>query len=186
MPELKRKVTLKRKTGATGKSPPPLKKSNKKWQLWSLFAIVAVGVVVFVLIKYSSPNDASNNGKTQTEQTAVSEQSSSTESATKGTTPKEESATTESSESGSNEQAATPASPEAKPAESKPAESKPAAPAQSAQAKDATLSGTLEEKAKRVIRGDFGNGAERKRQLGNAYAEIQRKVNEMYRNGEVY
>lgn len=45
--------------------------------------------------------------------------------------------------------------------------------------------GTLEEKAKRVIRGDFGNGTERKQALGSEYNVIQRKVNEMYRNGEV-
>jgi cytoskeletal protein RodZ len=183
MTELKRKVTLKHKVG---ESPPP-KKSNKKWWTWSLFAIVAVGIVVFVLIKYSTSNDASNNDKAQTGQAVVSGQSSSADSATEGTTPTGDSATTETetSESGSNEQAATPAETPAS-SEAKPAESKPAAPAQSVQPKNAALSGTLEEKAKKVIRGNFGNGAERKRQLGNEYAEIQRKVNEMYRNGEVY
>lgn len=45
--------------------------------------------------------------------------------------------------------------------------------------------GTLEQKAKQVIRGNFGNGAERKRALGTEYNAIQSKVNEMYRNGEV-
>ena len=45
--------------------------------------------------------------------------------------------------------------------------------------------GTLEQKAKEVIRGDYGNGAERKRALGSEYDEIQGKVNEMYRKGEV-
>lgn len=48
------------------------------------------------------------------------------------------------------------------------------------------LYGTLEEKAKRVIRGDFGNGQVRKDRLGADYAEIQGKVNEMYRNGDLY
>lgn len=48
------------------------------------------------------------------------------------------------------------------------------------------ISGTLEEKAKRVIRGDFGNGQVRKDRLGDEYAEIQSKVNEMYRNGDLY
>lgn len=46
-----------------------------------------------------------------------------------------------------------------------------------------SISGTLEEKAKRAIRGDFGNGQIRKDRLGDEYAEIQNKVNEMYRNG---
>lgn len=50
---------------------------------------------------------------------------------------------------------------------------------------NAPLSGTLEEKAKRVIRGDFGNGQVRKDRLGADYAEIQGKVNEMYRNGKL-
>ena len=41
------------------------------------------------------------------------------------------------------------------------------------------LDGSIEEKAKRVIRGDFGNGAERRRALGSEYAEIQLRVNEL-------
>lgn len=45
--------------------------------------------------------------------------------------------------------------------------------------------GTLEQKAKQVIRGNFGNGADRKRALGSEYNAIQGKVNDMYRNGEV-
>lgn len=47
------------------------------------------------------------------------------------------------------------------------------------------VSGSLEQKAKNVIRGDYGNGEERKQKLGNQYEEIQAKVNEMYRNGLV-
>lgn len=47
------------------------------------------------------------------------------------------------------------------------------------------MSNNVEENARRVIRGDFGNGQERKDKLGSAYAEIQSKVNEMYRQGLV-
>lgn len=46
-------------------------------------------------------------------------------------------------------------------------------------------SGTLEQEAKSVIRGIYGNGDDRKRALGRRYDVIQSKVNEMYRNGEV-
>jgi len=46
-------------------------------------------------------------------------------------------------------------------------------------------SGTIEEEAINVIRGKYGNGDVRKRNLGGRYAEIQSKVNEMYRNGLV-
>lgn len=44
----------------------------------------------------------------------------------------------------------------------------------------ATLSITLEEKAKEVIRGDYGNGEVRKQKLGNQYWDVQKKVNEIY------
>ena len=56
-----------------------------------------------------------------------------------------------------------------------------------AQSKDISVPvGTLEEKAKLVIRGDFGNGEERKGKLGSEYSAIQGKVNEMYAKGLVY
>lgn len=48
-----------------------------------------------------------------------------------------------------------------------------------------SISSNLEERALRVIRGDFGNGQERKDKLGTAYSEIQSMVNEMYRKGLV-
>lgn len=48
------------------------------------------------------------------------------------------------------------------------------------------ISSSLEQKAKHVIRGDFGNGQVRKDKLGDEYAEIQSKVNEMYRKGDIY
>lgn len=49
-----------------------------------------------------------------------------------------------------------------------------------------SLSSDAQENAQRVIRGEFGNGQERKDRLGSSYAEIQNKVNEMYRNGLVH
>ena len=42
--------------------------------------------------------------------------------------------------------------------------------------------GSIEEKAMQVIRGNFGNGIDRKNALGNEYAVIQAKVNELLRN----
>ncbi|MBR1792531.1 MAG: hypothetical protein IJ764_02710 [Bacteroidales bacterium] len=45
------------------------------------------------------------------------------------------------------------------------------------------LSSSLDENALRVVRGDFGNGQERKDALGSRYDEIQTRVNEMYREG---
>lgn len=48
------------------------------------------------------------------------------------------------------------------------------------------LNGSLEQKAKHVIRGDFGNGQERKDKLGSEYETIQSKVNELYRKGDLF
>lgn len=44
----------------------------------------------------------------------------------------------------------------------------------------------VEENARRVIRGDFGNGQTRKDKLGSSYSEIQGRVNEMYRQRLVH
>lgn len=50
---------------------------------------------------------------------------------------------------------------------------------------ESVVSGSVEEKARQVIRGDYGNGNVRKQKLGEEYSEIQSAVNEMYRKGLV-
>ena len=49
-----------------------------------------------------------------------------------------------------------------------------------------TRSGDVTVDAKKAIRGDFGNGAERRRQLGDDYEQVQALVNKMYREGKLY
>lgn len=71
----------------------------------------------------------------------------------------------------------------AKTAQSKPAATQTTKPFS---ATSAPISGDVEENARRVIRGDFGNGQERRDKLGSSYSEIQGKVNEMYRQGLVH
>lgn len=71
----------------------------------------------------------------------------------------------------------------AEPAQAKPAATQTTKPSSST---SAPVSGDVEENARRVIRGDFGNGQERKDKLGSSYSEIQGKVNEMYRQGLVH
>ena len=71
----------------------------------------------------------------------------------------------------------------AKTAQSKPAATQTTKPFS---VTSAPVSGDVEENARRVIRGDFGNGQERKDKLGSSYSEIQGKVNEMYRQGLVH
>lgn len=71
----------------------------------------------------------------------------------------------------------------AEPAQSKPAATQNTKPSSST---SVPVSGDVEENARRVIRGDFGNGQERRDKLGSSYSEIQGKVNEMYRQGLVH
>lgn len=47
------------------------------------------------------------------------------------------------------------------------------------------VSGDVKKEALSVIRGKYGNNPERRRLLKERYQEIQNKVNEMYRNGQV-
>lgn len=71
----------------------------------------------------------------------------------------------------------------AKPVQSKPAATQTTKPFS---VTSAPVSSDVEENARRVIRGDFGNGQERRDKLGSSYSEIQGKVNEMYRQGLVH
>lgn len=71
----------------------------------------------------------------------------------------------------------------AKPVQSKPAATQTTKPFS---VTSAPVSGDVVENARRVIRGDFGNGQERRNKLGSSYSEIQGKVNEMYRQGLVH
>lgn len=73
----------------------------------------------------------------------------------------------------------TPAAQPTKPSLSKQATASP-------QGATATINGDVEENARRVIRGEFGNGQTRKDKLGTSYSEIQGRVNEMYRQGLVH
>ena len=41
----------------------------------------------------------------------------------------------------------------------------------------------IEQKALDVIRGKYGNGNERKEKLGSDYSAVQKKVNELYKQG---
>ena len=63
-------------------------------------------------------------------------------------------------------------------------DSKPIQPTKDAQKPSAPVE-EVKAAAISVIRGNYGNNPERRRKLGDRYQEIQSKVNEMYRNGEV-
>ena len=46
-----------------------------------------------------------------------------------------------------------------------------------------TIVSDIEQKALDVIRGKYGNGDERKEKLGSDYTAVQKKVNELYKQG---
>ena len=77
---------------------------------------------------------------------------------------------------------AAPAAPQAKPAAVASTGPVPAKPAGTAPGKPAGALKPLDEIAKLVIRGNYGNGEERKRRLtaeGYDYAQVQKRVNEL-------
>ncbi len=179
--ELKRKVTLKRKGGEEETAP----KKSKLWLWLLLLAVLAVVIVLF--LKNSSSNGDESTGIEQTvEQPAVTSTKE-----VQGT--EAEVTTVETDETQTSEETATSATveePITPQVETTPATTTPVAePAPQpvvSNTPTVTLSqGNIEEKAKQVIRGNFGNGADRKQQLGNEYDAIQQRVNEMYRASAV-
>lgn len=189
---LKRKVTLKRKSDTP--QLPQGKKPNKLIWLATIGVVIVGGI--FVLNQLYQSNDTSGGA----ENTIVTDDANATpvthenEVISKG-----EEKNITSADNGSSEKIEVSAETESvtntttsvennvtKPSADVPkdAESKDKAKGNSIPSQSSTVSvqGSIEEKAKGVIRGDFGNGLDRKRALGEEYAAIQANVNEIYRN----
>jgi hypothetical protein len=208
MVELKRKVTLKTKVSdVTTPSDQPIQsesqnsnlkkqENGKKWGL--LIVLVAVVVIAFLLFKPGKTDNDSfvvsqtvaetvENNTSETS-TQIAEQGTPEAKAnedvveTKGNPNNSENVTAENNKSKSDSDA------KASQSQEQPSATTSVKKTSSvAQSKDISVPvGTLEEKAKLVIRGDFGNGEERKVKLGSEYSAIQGKVNEMYAKGLVY
>lgn len=203
MVELKKKVTLKTKVAETATQnqqttqPPNPSGSGNGKKLGVLIVLAVIAVVAFFLLKPdNSGNDVSvsspatpetkaqnaDNAQMQEEQ-PVSESTPSEESTPVVEEDKSDNKANDnngnkpSTVSGQEEnaQTTTVVKTHTKEATSKTSQKEEAIPA-----------GTIEEKAMLVIRGDFGNGEERKMKLGTEYSAIQNKVNEMYAKGLVY
>lgn len=124
----------------------------------------------------ADPNTGDESATTQAEGTKPSETNDTPVVANRGEAPTN--AKADDKETGSSSTNEVPATPTAKPYSAK--------QATTPQATSAPMNGNVEENARKVIRGDFGNGQTRKDKLGSSYAEIQGKVNEMYRQGLVH
>ena len=208
MVTLKKKVTLKTKVAdVTTPSDQPIqseslnsnpknKGNGKKWGL--LIVLVAVVEIAFLLFKPGKTDNDSfvvsqtvaetvENNTSETS-TQIAEQGTPEAKAnedvveTKGNPNNSENVTAENNKSKSDSDA------KASQSQEQPSATTSVKKTSSvAQSKNISVPvGTLEEKAKLVIRGDFGNGEERKVKLGSEYSAIQGKVNEMYAKGLVY
>ena len=204
MVELKKKVTLKTKVAETATqnqqiTQQPNPSSNGKGKKLGVFMLIAViAVVAFFLLKpENSGNDVSVSSPATSEavaQNTDNAQKQEVEQPVSESTPNEESTPVVEEDKSNNEVSDNNGN---KPANVSEQEEKTQATTETrtqtkeiasktTQKEEAIPVGSIEEKAKLVIRGDFGNGEERKMKLGSEYSAIQNKVNEMYAKGLVY
>ena len=187
------KVTLKRKLPEApvvtepkptpAPTPQPEKKSNTGKVIGGLIAAAAIIAGIFFFIN----NKESEGGNDSTPTEVIAQN---TENQNEGNdAPATSTSSVNPAKANDNQVAERPAkrnpatiAEPAKPAQSKPAATQTTKPFS---VTSAPVSGDVEENARRVIRGDFGNGQERRDKLGSSYSEIQGKVNEMYRQGIV-
>lgn len=203
MVELKKKVTLKTKVAETATqnqqtTQQPNPSSNGKGKkLGVLIVIVVIAVVAFFLLKPdNSGNDVSVSSPATSEtvaQNADNDQIQEAEQPISESTSNEESTPVveedkSNKEAGDNNKPTTTSEQEGKTqTTSETTNQTKDVASETTQKKEAIPVGSsIEEKAKLVIRGDFGNGEERKMKLGPEYSAIQNKVNEMYAKGLVY
>ena len=203
MVELKKKVTLKTKVAETATQNqqttqlPNPSSNGKGKKLGVLIVIVVIAVVAFFLLKPdNSGNDVSVSSPATSEtvaQNADNDQIQEAEQPISESTSNEESTPVveedkSNKEAGDNNKPTTTSEQEGKTqTTSETTNQTKDVASETTQKKEAIPVGSsIEEKAKLVIRGDFGNGEERKMKLGSEYSAIQNKVNEMYAKGLVY
>lgn len=160
-------------------TPEPEVKKNNKW-LWIALAII----VIILLIWWLLPGNS-------TESEPIVEEETIEEVATPADHAEEVSDATEIpagenavEENANNDESSNPSEPAVNNPETTPA---PAAPQTtnnvSTNNASSAISNDVEAEAIKVIRGEYGIGQERKNMLGNRYEAIQRRVNELKREG---
>lgn len=204
MVELKKKVTLKTKVAETATqnqqtTQQPNPSSNGKGKkLGVLIVIVVIAVVAFFLLKPdNSGNDVSvsspatsetvaQNADNAQEQEVAQPVSESTSNEESTSVVEKDKSNNEVSDNNGNKPATVSEQEEKTQATTETRTQTKEVTSKTTQKEEAIPVGSIEEKAKLVIRGDFGNGEERKMKLGSEYSAIQNKVNEMYAKGLVY
>jgi len=202
---LKKKVTLRQKQSEATLSPIHTnpKPKPKKW-LWLIPAVVVIAGVVLAVANIGGkdktiqvaetiaptlsnvpsvvPDETVTAEESITDPSADKDNSSTAEAAANVAKPSSTSIAEKAPDSKANAAAtsSTPVVPADKPSAS---DDSPKNSAPNSTSSVASLSSSLDENALRVVRGEFGNGQERKNALGDRYTEIQSRVNEMYREG---
>ena len=172
MVELKRKVTLKHKVASADAVEVTSSGGSGKDNRWKWIAAVVALLLIGGAIYYFNQSDSTDNADIAM---VVSDSTS---------THKAEADSTEviSSDKVSEDNAETK---EANSDNSNQNQLSDATPTEVNKRTSDKKVGDVEEKARQVIRGDYGNGNVRKQKLGEEYSEIQSAVNEMYRKGLV-
>ncbi len=165
--------------------------SSKKW-IGILVAVAVVAIVVWLLSGLGSGTDDTSQPSEPTMSTDMT--TTEDEQATEITDAEAPESTESMEESGGNEGAPVDTESE-EPTQSQPqtstqSQSQDVTPErQAAQSNPATpqttvslATGTAQEVAGDVLKGAYGNGAERRAALGDRYEEVQREVNRWYRN----
>jgi hypothetical protein len=204
MVELKKKVTLKTKVAETATqnqqtTPQPNPSNNGTGKKFGVLIVVAIiAVVAFFLLKPdNSGNDVSvsspatsetvaQNADNAQEQEVAQPVSESTSNEESTSVVEEDKSNNEVSDNNGNKPATVSEQEEKTQATTETRTQTKEVTSITTQKEEAIPVGSIEEKAKLVIRGDFGNGEERKMKLGSEYSAIQNKVNEMYAKGLVY
>ncbi len=161
----------------TGNEPKATDRKTKPW-LWIAVAaiVVTAGVIGFMQMNPSSGNEDGGDSVTATVDTKTTEK---TDTASASTSEDAVSGADTSVEVMDNV-----AVPESTKENDATAQSQNAVSV-TMPAPQSQSTGSVEDEARQVIRGIYGNGSVRKQKLGNRYSEIQSKVNEMYRTGQV-
>ena len=204
MVKLKKKVTLKTKVTESSITPESTNvsgesRSNKGKKWFLLIALVIVAIVAFLLLKPEDTNDTDSVVKSEEATESLDQQ----ENALKQDTIQVDSESISNKEDGkvlANDNSISDGMnagdvksnlPKEKEKVNVVAQNNTQSTNQTTVSvekskEEVVLSGTIDEKAIMVIRGDFGNGEERKNKLGSEYTVIQNRVNEMYDLGLVY
>ncbi|MBR3724896.1 MAG: hypothetical protein IKN11_05840 [Bacteroidales bacterium] len=207
MAQIKRKVSLRQKTTGNEVTAAPLTptKPKKPWWPWLLVGVLVCGVIIFLMTRgKGDANDILEQSTEQIEEDVPaqdvpnvaepeSKENGTGESTDEQSTVQNETLTPEPSQKASDMNTS-PQQNQGSPANKQQATPKTQVPQSTVQnnasaSRSMTMSeanGTIEEEAWRTIRGNYGNGAARKKALGSRYEEIQAKVNDYYREGKVY